>query len=145
MSTVRTMLDQKEAKIISVLPEDTLMQAIVALEKNKIGAVLVLDKKGGLKGILSERDLVRYMAKKGPAVEETLVSSVMTKAVFYVKPQQSLDECLKIMLENNFRHLPVLDDKVVIGMVSIRDVMKMVLDERAFQINQLEHYITDTF
>jgi CBS domain-containing protein len=106
---------------------------------------VVLDKRGHLKGILSERDVVSNMAKKGMEACSIAVSHVMTKEVTYVKPHQSLDECLKLMIDRNFRHLPVLEEEQVIGMISIRDVMKAVLDERAFQIDQLEYYITNTY
>lgn len=145
MSTVRSILAQKEDKIISVSPDDSLLNAVVKLDENKIGAVVVLDKKGNLKGILSERDVVRNMAKKGEAACAVTVSHLMTKGVMYVKLHQSLDECLKLMIDNNFRHLPVLEDDKVIGMISIRDVMKAVLEEKAFQIDQLEYYITTTY
>jgi CBS domain-containing protein len=145
MSTVRSILDQKGADVVSVLPTDTLAQAILKLTQHKIGAVLVLDDKKGIKGILSERDIIKHLAGRIEFSTTIAVKDVMTKGVTYVKPHQSLDECLQLMTSGRFRHLPVVDDDVVVGIISIGDVVKEVLADRAFQIGQLEYYITNTF
>ena len=145
MSTVRSILDQKGSDVISVQPDDTLAQAILKLTQYKIGAVLVLDKKGVIKGILSERDIIRHFAGRVELSTTVPVSDIMTKGVTYVKAHQSLDECLQIMTDGRFRHLPVMEDDAVVGIISIGDVVKAVLADRAFQIGQLEYYITNTF
>jgi len=145
MSTVRSILDQKGSNVISVKPEDTLAQALLKLTQHKIGAVLVLDKDGTIKGILSERDIIRNLAGKLEYTTTIPVSDVMTKCVTYVKPHQSLDDCLQIMTTGRFRHLPVVDDGKVIGIVSIGDVVKASLESRDFQIGQLEYYIANTY
>ncbi len=145
MSTARSILEQKGTDVISVQPDDTLAQAILKLTQHKIGAVLVLDKKGGIKGILSERDVIKHLAGRLEVSTSIPVSDVMTKSVTYVKPHQSLDECLQLMTSGRFRHLPVVENDELIGLISIGDVVKAVLAEKAFQIGQLEYYITNTF
>ncbi|MFA5468101.1 MAG: CBS domain-containing protein [Sphaerochaetaceae bacterium] len=145
MSTVRTILDQKGSEVIAVHPEDTLAQAILKLTQHRIGAVLVLDDKGNISGILSERDIIKHLAGRIELSTSVPVSTVMTKGVTYVKPHQSLDECLQLMTTGRFRHLPVVDNDAVVGIVSIGDVVKAVLADRDFQIGQLEYYITNTF
>ncbi|HCG63964.1 MAG TPA: CBS domain-containing protein [Sphaerochaeta sp.] len=145
MSTVRSILDQKGSEIVTVLPSDTMAQAILKLTQHRIGAVLVLDEAGTIKGILSERDVVKHLAGRIEFSTTVSVSDVMTKGVTYVKPHQSLDECLQLMTTGRFRHLPVVDNDAVVGIISIGDVVKAVLADRAFQIGQLEYYITNTF
>ena len=145
MSTVRSILDQKGSEIVTVLPADTLAQAILKLTQHRIGAVLVLDESGAIKGILSERDVVKHLAGRIEFSTTISVSEVMTKGVTYVKPHQSLDECLQLMTTGRFRHLPVVDNDAVVGIISIGDVVKAVLADRAFQIGQLEYSITNTF
>ncbi|MFA5571103.1 MAG: CBS domain-containing protein [Sphaerochaetaceae bacterium] len=145
MSTVRSILEEKGSEVISVLPNDTLAQAILKLTQHKIGAVLVLDSEGEIKGILSERDIIKHLAGRIEYSTAIAVEEVMTKSVTYVKPHQSLDECLQLMTTGRFRHLPVVEDSKVIGIVSIGDVVKSVLADKAFQIGQLEYYITNTF
>jgi CBS domain-containing protein len=145
MSTVRSILDQKGSEVVTILPTDTLAQAILKLTQHRIGAVLVLDEDGVIKGILSERDVVKHLAGRIDISTTIAVSEVMTKGVTYVKPHQSLDECLQLMTTGRFRHLPVVDNDAVVGIISIGDVVKAVLADRAFQIGQLEYYITNTF
>ena len=144
MSTVRSILDQKGRTVISVKPEDTLAQALLKLTQHKLGAVLVLDDKGTIKGILSERDIIRHLTGKIDYNTTIPVSDVMTKCVTYVKPHQTLDDCLQLMTQGRFRHLPVVDNDQVVGVVSIGDVVKATLESRAFQIGQLEYYIANT-
>ncbi|MDD4220343.1 MAG: CBS domain-containing protein, partial [Sphaerochaetaceae bacterium] len=138
-------LDQKGSEVITILPTDTLAQAILKLTQHRIGAVLVLDAQGVIKGILSERDIIKHLAGRIELSTTVPVSDVMTKGVTYVKPHQSLEECLQLMTTGRFRHLPVVDNDAVVGIVSIGDVVKAVLADRDFQIGQLEYYITNTF
>lgn len=145
MSTVRSILDQKGSEVITILPTDTLAQAILKLTQHRIGAVLVLDAQGVIKGILSERDIIKHLAGRIELSTTVPASDVMTKGVTYVKPHQSLEECLQLMTTGRFRHLPVVDNDAVVGLVSIGDVVKAVLADRDFQIGQLEYYITNTF
>ncbi len=144
-STVRSILEQKGRDVITVLPEDTLAQAILKLSQHRIGAVLVVNEKDEIKGILSERDIVKFLAGRIEVSTAVSVSSVMTKSVTYVKMHQNLDECLHLMTTGRFRHLPVVEDEKLTGVISIGDVVKAVLADREFQIGQLEYYITNTF
>ncbi|MDC7245368.1 MAG: CBS domain-containing protein [Sphaerochaetaceae bacterium] len=144
-NTVRSILDQKGSTVVTVAPEDTLAQAILKLTQHRIGAVLVVDENEEIKGILSERDIVKSFAGKIDISAAVPVSSVMTKSVTYVKMHQNLDECLHLMTTGRFRHLPVVEEGKLRGVVSIGDVVKAVLADREFQIGQLEYYITNTF
>ncbi|NCB00873.1 MAG: CBS domain-containing protein [Spirochaetia bacterium] len=144
-STVRSILEQKGREVITVLPEETLAQAILKLSQHRIGAVVVVDEKGEIKGILSERDIVKYFAGRIDITTSIPVSKVMTKSVTYVKMHQNLEECLHLMTTGRFRHLPVVEDDKLRGVISIGDVVKAVIADREFQIGQLEYYITNTF
>jgi len=143
MANVQSILREKGNTVFSIRPEDTLSHALLEMFDHKIGALLVMDSQGAVKGILSERDIVRYFSKKIESLNTSLVkiSEVMTKGVTYVKPHQSLDDCFQLMTTGRFRHLPVIVDNKVIGIISIGDVVKAALEERDFQIDQLEHFI----
>jgi CBS domain-containing protein len=145
MAAVKDILEQKGSEIISVSADDTLAQAILKLTHYKIGAVLVVDQDGSIKGILSERDIIRHLAGRIDIPTTHPVSDVMTKEVTYVKPHQSLESCLQLMTTGRFRHLPVVDGDNPIGIVSIGDVVKAVLAEQALKIGELEYYITNTY
>jgi len=145
MNTVKNILDQKGNDVVSVKPEDLLSQALLELTQHKIGAVMVLDDKGTIKGILSERDIVKHLAGRIDCTTALPVSDVMTKIVTYVKPHQSLDDCLQLMTTGRFRHLPVVGNDKLIGIISIGDVTKFQLADHALKIGQLEYYITNTY
>jgi CBS domain-containing protein len=147
MANVQTILDRKGTKVYSIGPDDTLTHALLQLTDHKIGALLVLDGQQRIKGILSERDIVKHFSKRivHPDTASIKVSEVMTKGVTYVKPHQSLEDCLQLMTAGRFRHLPVMDDEKLVGLVSIGDVVKAALEERDFQIDQLEHFITNPY
>ncbi|AEV28654.1 CBS-domain-containing membrane protein [Sphaerochaeta pleomorpha str. Grapes] len=147
MANVQSILDQKGSKVFSIKPDDTLSHALLQLTEHKIGALLVLDERGAIKGILSERDIVKHFSRKTEHLNTAAIkiSEVMTKGVTYVKPHQSLEDCLQLMTAGRFRHLPVMEDDKVVGMISIGDVVKAALEERDFQIDQLEHFITNPY
>ncbi|MDD3057352.1 MAG: CBS domain-containing protein [Sphaerochaeta sp.] len=147
MANVQSILDQKGSAVFSISPEEALSHALLQLTEHKIGALLVLNEQGDIKGILSERDIIRHFSKKLEHLNtaQIKVREVMTTGVTYVKPHQSLEDCLQLMTAGRFRHLPVVDDDKVVGMVSIGDVVKAALEERDFQIGELEHYITNAY
>lgn len=148
MSNVQSILDQKGSSVFSIKPDDVLAHALLQLNEQKVGALLVLNEAGDIKGILSERDIVRYFSRRIQHVNTTeiQVKDVMTAGVTCVKRHQSLEDCLQLMTVGRFRHLPVVDDAgKVIGMVSIGDVVKAVLDAKNFQIGELEQYITSAY
>lgn len=147
MANVQSILDQKGSTVISIGPDDALSHALLKLTEHKIGALLVLNEQGDIKGILSERDIIRHFSKRLEHLNtgSIKVREVMTTGVTYIKPHQSSEDCLQLMTAGRFRHLPVVDGEKVIGMISIGDVVKAALEERDFQIGELEHYITNAY
>ncbi len=147
MANVQSILDQKGSTVYTITPDDTLAHALLKLTEHKIGALLVLNENGDIKGILSERDIVRHFSRKLEHLNTASipVKEVMTTGVTYVKPHQNLEDCLHLMTAGRFRHLPVVEDDKLVGMISIGDVVKAALDERDFQIGELEHYITNAY
>ncbi len=141
MKMVADLLRDKGDEIWSVVPETAVYDALVLLAEKGIGAVLVL-RGETLAGIFSERDYARRVILKGLSSREVKVSEIMTRDVVCVKPTHSIDECMALMTERRCRHLPVLVDGRLRGVLSIGDVVKAVLSEKEFQIGQLEAYIT---
>ncbi len=141
MITVREMIRKKGGDVWSVIPEATVLDALKLMAERNAGAVLVIGD-GKVMGILSERDCVRKLDLQGRAARETKVKDVMTTKVLYVEGGQSLDECVAIMIDKNIRHLPVYDEDKLIGLISVRDALKEMVDYQKFMISQLEHYIT---
>lgn len=143
MKTVREILQKKGGKIWSVTPETTVFEALQIMAEKKIGALLV--KSGNdIKGIMSERDYARKVILLGKSSKEAIVSEIMSVHVLYVKIDQTVDECIALMINKKIRHLPVFDREGLAGLISIGDVVKAVIDEREFVIDQLVHYIADT-
>jgi CBS domain-containing protein len=143
MSTVRDMIRRKdrEREIYSVSPDATVLEALKLMAKQNIGAVMVMsgDK---VEGILSERDCIRKMDLEGRSAQVTHVREIMTTKVIYVEASQPLDECMALMIDKNIRHLPVYDNGKLLGLISVRDVLKEVVDVQKFMLSQLERYIT---
>jgi CBS domain-containing protein len=140
MKTVAQLLKLKPAGVISIRPDAQVLDALKVLAEKDIGAVLVMDGQR-LLGILSERDYTRKVALKGKSAHDTLVSEIMTRDVFFVTPTQTNEDCMALMTQKRGRHLPVIDDGKVIGVLSIGDLVKDAISEQQFIIDQLEHYI----
>ena len=146
MKTVTDILGQKGHEIVSVDLDDTLAQALLKLTHHKIGALLVFDKeKEQIKGILSERDIIRHFAGRLNIDTTVTVSQIMTKGVTYVKPHQTLDNCLHLMTTGRFRHLPVMDEEKIVGIISIGDVVKAKLTDQELKIGELEYFISNSY
>jgi CBS domain-containing protein len=141
MRTVKGMLRTKGHDIWSVPSDAMVYDALELMADKNIGAVLVIDA-GNLVGILSERDYARKVDLYGRSCSDTPVSEIMTERVVYVEPEQTTEECMALMTDKRVRHLPVLEDGRVIGVISIGDVVKAIISEQEFIIEQLEHYIT---
>jgi CBS domain-containing protein len=141
MSTVRDMIRKKATTIFSVTPDATVLDALRIMETQNIGALMVI-RGGKVEGILSERDIVRKVELAGKTARDTLVSEIMTTKVVYIEAGQQLEECMALMIDKNIRHLPVYDGNELVGLISVRDVMKEMVDVQKFMISQLEHYIT---
>lgn len=141
MKTVRDVLKQKGQMIWSVTPATTVYDALKVMADKEIGAVLVLEH-GRPAGIFTERDYARQVILKGKASKDTAVRDVMTSRVVFVRPDQNIEECMALMTDKRVRHLPVLESNDLIGILSIGDVVKAVISEKQFIIEQLENYIT---
>ena len=148
MQTVQDILAKKGNAIVSVGSEDLVITALVAMSEKNIGAILVNDASGNLAGIFSERDFARKIIVRGRSCEATKVGEIMTADPVFVEPGTSLSECMRIMTDRKFRHLPVKSGGKVVGVISIGDVVKAliefqghVISEQAFEIGQMERTI----
>ncbi len=139
-ATVRQILQSKGNAIWSIGPEATVFEALVLMAEKDIGAVLVVDEEK-LVGILSERDYARRVILKGRSSKDTKVGELMTPEVFYVRPEQSIEECMALMTNKHIRHLPVLENDKLVGMITIGDAVKAVIADQEVMIHSLENYI----
>jgi CBS domain-containing protein len=140
MPTAHDILRYKGSTVYSVRPDDTVLKALGVMAEHDVGAVLVLDG-NHLLGILSERDYARKVALVGRSSRDSPVSAIMTSELVSVAPHHTIDECMSLMTEHRVRHLPVIDNDRVIGVVSIGDLVKATIDEQEFTISQLKSYI----
>jgi CBS domain-containing protein len=141
MKKVRNIL-QTKAKVIFSIPSDTTVySALETMLEKSIGAIMVVDNEK-LVGIFSERDYARKLILKGKSSKETLIKEVMTENPITVTPDSSIEECMKLISEKKIRHLPVMENNQLIGLVSVGDVVKFIIEEQKFIIESLEHYIS---
>ncbi len=141
MMTVRHLLQDKPDTVWSVTPETLVFDAIKLMAEKEVGALVVCEDRR-LVGIISERDYATKLALHDKSSRSTPVHEVMTARVYYVQPDHTVEDCMTIMNEKHLRHLPVIDQDRVVGVISIRDVIKVLLEDRQFMIEQLENYIT---
>jgi len=140
MTTVRHLLDRKGRALFSIEPEDPVLEAIRMMADHHVGALLVM-RGTELAGILSERDYARKVVLLGRSSAETPVWQIMTSPVMTVSPDNSVQDCMRLMTERRIRHLPVIEGGRVVGMISIGDLVKAVIEEQQQTIEQLETYI----
>ncbi len=141
MATVRDIIQKKGGEVFSVAPDASVFDVLSAMAQRNVGAMIVASG-GKVEGIVSERDCVRKVDLEGRSAKTTQVNEIMTSKVVYVEANQPLEECMALMIEKNIRHLPVYDGKELLGVISVRDVLKEMIDIQKFMISQLEHYIT---
>ena len=141
MPTVKQILDTKGYAVWSIHPQESVFAAIQQMAEKGVGALVVLEG-DALVGIISERDYARKVILKGRSSHETVVREIMTSHVICVRLDQSIEECMAIVTERRIRHLPVLDSERLVGIISIGDLVKTIIAEQQFMIEQLEHYIS---
>ena len=141
MKTVRHVLDVKGSEVYTIGPDASVLQALARLAEKDVGALVVTETDGRIVGMLTERDYARKVALLGRLSRDTPVRDILTREVICVAPEQQVDTCMALMTRKRFRHLPVVVDQRLSGIVSIGDVVKAIMDEQQFAIEQLEHYI----
>jgi CBS domain-containing protein len=141
--TVRAVLDHKGGQIWYVSPETSVYEALEIMDRNDIGALLVMSGHR-LLGVFSERDYSRKVILKGKASKATLVGEIMSGTPV-VEPQRSVEECMRLMTEFRIRHLPVVEDEIVVGVVSIGDLVNWTIHRQEEQIQHLHHYIAGSY
>ena len=140
MKLASDILLSKGQEIWVVKPDDTVFDSLRRMAQKEIGALLVMDGEK-LVGIVTERDYARKVILEGKSSKDSAVSEIMTKRVLCVSPERTLDECMALMTDKRVRHLPVLDHKRVVGVLSIGDLVKAMISEQQVFIDQLQHYI----
>lgn len=140
MRQVKHLLEDKGADVYTITPEAPVLDAIRLMAERRVGALLVL-RDGALAGIVTERDYARKVILKGHSSRETPVSDIMTPAPTSVSPATTVEECMRLCTELRVRHLPVLDNGKLVGIVSIGDLVKAVIDDQAAEIDHLQRYI----
>jgi CBS domain-containing protein len=141
MKLVKHILETKGGDIWQIEPGESVLEAIKLMAEKKIGALLVMEDER-LVGIISERDYARKVILRGKSSRETPVSEIMTAEVFSIEPLETVEDCMKLMTDKRIRHLPVLENGKVVGVLSIGDLVKAIIAEQEFTIKQLENYIT---
>ncbi len=142
MTTVAQLLQDKGRAVWTIAPDAMVYDALSLMAEKNVGALVVVAGQRVV-GIISERDYARKVILKGKFSKDTPVREIMTDKVYFVRPAQTVEECMALMTAERVRHLPVLEDEQLVGLISIGDVVRTVISEKEFLIKQLEHYITD--
>jgi CBS domain-containing protein len=143
MESVSQVLDRKGYEIYSIHPNAKVYKALEIMAEKEVGALLVLEE-GSVAGIFSERDYARKVVLLGKSSKDLAVMNIMSSKIYYVRPEQSVEDCMALMINKRIRHLPVLKNDRLLGLISIGDIVKAVIGEKEFMIDQLVHYITGT-
>ena len=141
MKTVKHILEAKGAEVHTVGPDDSVLDALERMAEKEIGALVITEASGQIVGLVSERDYARKVVLLGRLSKETPARDIMTTEVVCVAPEQSVDICMGLMTQKHIRHLPVVAENRLVGIVSIGDVVKAVIDDQQFAIDELQHYI----
>ena len=138
--TIRHLLEGKGSNVWTIGPDATVLDAVAKMADKDVGSLVVMDGEK-LIGIITERHYSRNVVLKGKTSPTTLVREIMETNVIYVRPEQSVELCMALMIDKRVRHLPVVEDTKVIGIVSIGDLLNYIISKKEFVIDQLEHYI----
>lgn len=141
MTSVKQILQNKGSVIWTITPDSSVYEALTLMADKNVGALLVLEG-GNLVGIISERDYARKVILKSKSSLTTPVKEIMTTRVYWARPETTIEECMALMTDKRIRHLPILAEDQLVGLVSIGDIVKAVISDREFIIEQLENYIT---
>ncbi|HEX6033891.1 MAG TPA: CBS domain-containing protein [Anaerolineales bacterium] len=141
MATVRDMIRKKGYDVFTIAPDATVFEALNLMAEHNIGALLVMSGEE-INGIVSERDCIRKVDVLGRSAKDTKISEIMTSNVITVEADQPLEDCLGLMIDKNIRHLPVCEGKKLLGLLSVRDVLREVVEVQQMMLSQLERYIT---
>ncbi|RPJ24042.1 MAG: CBS domain-containing protein [Chloroflexi bacterium] len=141
MATVRDMIRKKGHEVFTITQEATVLDALEMMAKHNIGALLVMTE-DKMEGIVSERDCIRKVELMGRNAKDTRISEIMTSDVITIDCSQPLEACMSLMIDKNIRHLPVYDGTELMGLLSVRDVLKEVIEVQQMMLSQLERYIT---
>jgi CBS domain-containing protein len=141
MKTIRELLHEKGDKVWTIAPDTSVYHALEEMAQHGIGSLVVVEN-GRPVGLISEREYSLKVALKGRSSRDTQVRDIMTRRVAVATPSETIEECMALMTEKRVRHLPVIEDGKLVGLVSIGDLVKAIISEQQFIIEQLEHYIT---
>jgi CBS domain-containing protein len=139
-SVAQILASKPEQTVHAIAPSASVFDAVKLMAERSIGALLVMEG-GQIAGIITERDYARKIILVGRSSKETPVRDIMTSPVMHVRPEQTNEECMALMTDNRLRHLPVMDQGKLVGLISIGDLVKDIISEQKFIIDQLEHYI----
>ena len=142
MKTVTHILEAKgSSETHTIGPDESVLDALERMAEKEVGALVVTEASGAIVGLLSERDYARKVVLLGRVSKETPTRDIMTAEVVCVSPEQSVDTCMGLMTQRHIRHLPVVAEERLVGIISIGDVVKAIIDDQKFAINELKHYI----
>jgi len=144
MTNIGQLLKTKGNEIWSIAPQATIYEALQVMSEKDVGALLVVHK-GDVVGIFSERDYARKLILKGKFSKDTSVEELMTRKVLYVGPESTIEDCMALMTAKSVRHLPILKDERLIGIVTLGDVVKQIISDQELLIHQLENYISGSY
>ena len=141
MKTVKHILEAKGSEVHTIGPNDSVLDALEMMAEKEVGALVVTEGEGRIVGLLSERDYARKVVLLGRVSKDTPTRDIMTAEVVCVSPEQSVDTCMGLMTQRHIRHLPVVSEERLVGIISIGDVVKAIIDDQKFAIDELQHYI----